>query len=203
MGEKEKEKEKGSQVQLLVRAVVTSPDGKVLYDTGEKKSKSFVIQFLEFFYGLFRGITFNATAVGGGERNITNVLWFCEKAFRLEAGVGVATYGIVVGTGTSPVTNTDFKLDTQLGEGTGGGQITHGAMIVGTTAVVGSNVDLETKRTFTNSTGSTITVRECGAIIRGDTADDRHLIIRDLFGTPVDVPDKCSITVYYTFRTTV
>lgn len=194
-------------VQLLIRAVVKDPDGKIIHDTGQKPSKSFVIQFLEVVYGIF-----NALAVGGYEITATDGTedyvyvhdQNCNQHFIVDAGVNVSTHGIVVGTGDTAETNTDYKLQTQLTEGVGAGNITHGAMTVGAVAVVGANVDLELKRSFTNNTGSTITVKEAGIyIFLNYSTLFYHCIIRDVLVSPIDVPDKCTLTVYYTLRTTV
>lgn len=211
-------KKKSHGIQLLIRAVVTDPDGKVLSDTGEKPSKSYVIQFLEFIYALMQTASaslYRATDVAGAEEiiyissTVGNVAYASLNHFRLDAAINNAYYGIVVGTGNTAVGNTNYKLVTQLTEGIGAGNITHGVMIIGTTAVVGANVDLELKRAFTNNTGSTITVKEAGIYVYwgyntgGATTQSHHCIIRDVLASTIDVPDKCSLTVYYTYRTTV
>lgn len=196
-------KKKSNGVQLLIRAVVTDKDGKVLSDTGQKPSKSFVIQFLEFLYYLFKdgSANYNATATDGTEDNMYD--WDALTSIHLviDAGVNISTHGIVVGTGDTAPTNTDYKLVTQLTEGTTLGKITHGETVIQTTAVVGANVNLETKRSFPNNTGSTITIKEAG--IYTSSSLGIFCIIRDVLGATIDVPDKCALTVYYTFRTTV
>ncbi|GAG42215.1 unnamed protein product, partial [marine sediment metagenome] len=119
-------------------------------------------------------------------------------------GINVDNYGIVAGTGDTAVENDDYKLETQLTEGAGAGDITHGAVIVGSAALVDSNVDIVHYRPFTNNTGSTIAVKETGIYTSQNLLVSRdHCIIRDVLGAPIDVPDKCSLTVYYTIRTTV
>lgn len=199
---------KSHGVQLLIRAVVRDPEGRVLSDTGQKPSKSFVIQFLEFIYGLFDGpATLEATAVDGTEDVIyraEGVDGYCYLHLRVDAPINDDTHGIVVGTGSTAETNTDYKLEAQLTEGVGAGNITHGAMVVGTAGVVGANVDLEIKRSFPNNTGSTITVAEAGVYAKqGIFVPYYHCIIRDVLAASIDVPDKCALTVYYTLRTTV
>lgn len=208
-----KEKKKPSSVQLLLRAVVKDPDGKIISDSGLEPAKSFVLQFLEFFLAFFSatGLDKKATATDGSEDNIwygttqCNVHFFVDAPATLEYGTN---WGIVVGTGDTPATNTDYKLETKLTEGVGAGNINHGDSTVGVAAVVGPNVDLTINRSFTNNTGSTITVKEVGMYSRfkggGSPASGLyHCIIRDVLVAPIDVPDKCSLTVYYTIRTTV
>ena len=200
-----KKEKKSNEVQLLIRLVVRDPDGKILSDTGQKPSKSFVIQFLEFIYGLFDGAAvIDATDVDNAENYI---YWGGREAdlqLHVLAPINTSIYGIVVGTGDTAETNTDYKLDVQLTEGVGAGNITHGAMVVGTTAVVGANVDLLLNRAFPNNTGSTITVKEAGLYTELEFVPFKyHCIIRDVLGTPIDIPDLCALTVYYTLRTTV
>jgi len=193
---------KAHGIQLLIRAVVRDPDGKVISDTGRKPAKSFVIQFLEFMRGLAQEDMWTATNVTGSEENIISYVLACSEHFDVDAGVGEARYGIVVGTGDTAVTNVDYKLETQLTQGITAGKISHGVQIVGTAAVAGANVDLEIKRAFTNLTGSAITVKEAGVYV-GLYATEFHCIIRDVFPGPVNIPNGCSLTIYYTLRTTV
>lgn len=202
------EKKKPHGVQLLIRAVVRDPNGKVLSDTGQKPSKSFLIQFLEFFRYLFDGLTGVATDVFEVEETIYNTggSYQADTTFLINTGINDSDAGIVVGTGDTAETSTDHKLETQLTEGVGAGNITHGAVVVETTEVVGTNVDLETKRSFPNNTGASITIKEAGVytrIIRPSAPNKFHCIIRDVLSPAIDVPDKCALTVYYTFRTTV
>ena len=196
---------KSHGVQLLIRTVVKDPDGKVIHDSGQKPSKSFVIQFLEFIYAASRGSALSATDVAGAESMIYNNAYEPAISFSIDAPINVSLYGIVVGTGDTGETNTDYKLETQLTEGVGAGNITHGVVDFVTVAIVGVNVDFEIKRAFTNNTGSLITVAEAGMYTKqtGPPGPKYHCIIRDVLVASVDVPDKCSLTVYYTLRTTV
>ena len=195
-------KGKPAGVQLFIRAVVRDPDGKIINDTGRKPARSFLIQFLEFVRGLGVGTgTINATATDGTEDVIWKAGVRSDIFYQIGAGINDSDFGIVIGTGDTAVTNTDHKLETQLTEGAGAGNITHGEMIIGTAAVVGTNVDMEIKRAFTNSTGSTITVKEAG--LYAFTSPYYHCTIRDVLSPAVEVPDKCSLTVIYTVRTTV
>lgn len=193
---------KANGIQLLLRVVVRDPDGKVISDTGRKPAKSFLIQFLEFIHGLFSTISRDATATDGTEDAIYSYLQECSENFRVDAPANNENYGIVVGTGFTAEDNEDHQLETQIAEGTGAGQLTHGTTTVNTAAVVGANVDLEVTRTFTNGSGNTITVKEAG-MYTADYSPHYHCIIRDVLGAEVGVPDKCGLSVTYTLRTTV
>jgi len=196
---------KAHGVQLLIRCVVTDPDGKVISDTGNKKARSFLIQFLEYIGAMFDDPgTVDATATDGTE----DMLYWPGQAggvqFMADAGVNIGTHGLVVGTGDTAPTNTDYSLETKIAEGAGAGQLTHGVVVFTAAAVVGANVDMIIQRAFTNNSGSTITVKEAGIYTEMTVVGPYyHCIVRDVLGVPVDVPNRCSLAVYYTFRTTV
>lgn len=201
------EKIKTHGIQLLLRMVVRDPDGKIINDTGLNPTKSFVLQFLVFIYGHFSSQAApTAKAVDGSLDRIRFQTDDGLEHFRMDAGGGVSTYGIVVGTGDTVESNVDYKLASQLGEGATVGKITHSAVSITVPAVAGANVDLELKRSFTNNTGSAIVIKEAGiyTIFTGYEATGKaHCIIRDVFPGPVNVPNYCSLSVHYTLRTTV
>ncbi|TKJ25413.1 MAG: hypothetical protein CEE41_04365 [Hadesarchaea archaeon B3_Hades] len=198
----EKKEKKAHGIQVLLRMVVRDPDGKIISDTGRKPTKSFVFQFLKFIYGMFRASgDYLAKETSGASGIIYDESQDGTHHFRLNAALAQSLYGVVVGTGDTAEDNEDYALATQLTEGVTAGKISHGAMIIGTAGVVGANVDLEVKRAFTNLTGSTITVKEAGVYV--SRVGDYFCILRDVLPAAVDVYDKCSLTVYYTFRTTV
>ena len=200
-----KKDNKSHGVQLLIRCVVRDPDGKIITDTGEKRARSFVLQFLTFIYAMGRATDQLAKATDGTNDPLYTDSMLIERAFRIMAGVGEDPWGVVVGTGDTAADNADFTLETQLTEGVGAGNITHGSVITVNAAVVGANVDFIVERAFSNLTGSEITVKEAGIYTRwGFLAENYyHCIIRDVLSPAVDVPDKCSLTVIYTVRTTV
>lgn len=196
---------KAHGVQLLIRCIVRDPDGKVIRDTGEKKAKSFVIQFLEFLYGMLNApATVMATATDGTEQEIYDASDSPDRHMRVDGGINNDLMGIVVGTGDTAETNTDYALDTQIEDGTGAGQLVHGSCTIGAVAVVGANVDMQVTRTFTNGSGDTITVTEAGIYARqAYSAWKYHCLIRDVLPAGIDVPNLCSISIIYTLRTTV
>lgn len=202
----QRQKEKGRKtaaMELLLRLVVKDEKGQVIQDTGQMPSKSYVLAFLRYIYCLFDNPgNYLQKATNGTNLYIYYTTQDGEDHCRADAPTANDDYGIVVGTGTTAVDNIDHKLDTQLTEGAGAGNISHGAMVVGSAGVVGANVDLVLNRAFTNNTGSTIAVAEAGVYI-ARAASWYHCIIRDVLPSPVNVPDKCSLTVYYTLRTTV
>ncbi len=196
-------KKKTHGVQLLIRAIVRDPDGKIITDTGKKPSKSFVYAFLAFIGGMFLGTgDILIKAVTGANGYVYRYNSSAPTQFRVDAPINTSTYGVVVGTGDTAEDNEDHKLETQLTEGVGAGNITHASVVFEATAVVGANVDLVLKRAFSNATGSTITVKEAG-IYTNQNDTWFHCIVRDVLPASIDVPNLCSLTIIYTMRTTV
>lgn len=206
--EMKEEKKNVASAELLLRLVVKDEKGRVISDSGQMESKSFVIQFLEFVYGMLKSpADLNATDVLGNESFIYESRQDAYQNCRIDAAINVDTHGIVVGSGDTAEANDDYKLETQLTEGVGAGQITHNACSIDeSAAVVGPNVDLIILRSFVNNTGAVRTVAEVGIYKIMETRAvgiKYHCIIRDVLAASVNVPDKCSLSVYYTLRTTV
>ena len=81
--------------------------------------------------------------------------------FKVSAAINIDTYGIVAGTNATAVAITDYKLGTQCTHGTGANQLQHSAVeLVSPYTVSGSDAYFEFRRTLTNNSGSTITLKE-------------------------------------------
>jgi len=109
-------------------------------------------------------------------------------------------YGIVVGSGTTPPTRDDYKLEAQIPDGMNEGQIIYGKTTVEDVNGNPPESVFRVIRTFTNDTPNTITVREIGIVVR---AQGRNVLIaRDVLDTPQDVPPAATLTVRYIFKIT-
>jgi len=211
----EKEKDtKPASVELLVRVVVKDSEGRIIKcigSLGTKPSRSYVIAFLTFVSACMRVTTLSPTDITNTARMIYNSAGGSFQNFLINAGVGGTDRGIVIGSGVNAPTNTDYKLQTIIAHGAGAGQMSYGAQVINATGVVGANVDLIIQRTFTNNSGGDVTINEVGLYVRRDVAYApdppggacTHCAIRDVLPASVTVPNMCSVTVYYTLRTTV
>ena len=194
---------------LYNRIVIHDKNGKLVKRTHWKISKSFVLQFLQHIdfmsthsYGN-QGVSVPIKDVNAASIN----LWINQGAilyFAVFAGDNDSGYGILVGTGTTAVTNIDYKMETKIAHGVGAGQLDYGAHSRTAAQVVGANVDLIISRTFYNGSGNSITVNEIG--IQCQTVGPAggaysFLLARDII-TPVAVANAQTLTVQYTFRTT-
>jgi len=196
------------KVELFYRLLLHDKNGRLVKDSGLKPACSYVIQFLQFIEGCFRGSDLNATDVDNTSQMIVNYGAQCNYTLPANAGAGIDTYGLVVGTnaGATAESNTNYKLDTKiLHSGVGAaGRLNYQAVTFTAAGVVGANVDFSVNRAFVNETGSDIVVREIGIIGRTFDGAAWHyfLLLRDV------VPDFTvtagyTLTVVYTLRTTV
>jgi len=192
-------------IETYYRILKHDPEGRLVKDTGLLPSRSYVIQFLEFFEGLWTNVNKNATDVTGAESYIIYAAHTIDTKGRHIAPGGDDTYGIVVGTnaGTTAEDNENYALDTKILHSAIGaaGKLNYQATLKTTPAVVGPNIDYILSRAFLNETGVTITVKEVGVIIKNTTDTKYHLILRDVVSDE-DVLDDYTLTVVYTLRTT-
>lgn len=192
-------------IETYYRILKHDPEGRLVKDTGLIPSRSYVIQFLEIIEALFDRHTMTSTDVDGAETVMLGSALTLQNYGRVNAGVGVDAYGIVVGTnaGTSAEDNEDYNLDTKiLHSGTGeAGKLNYQSTTFVAPRVVAPNIDLDISRTFLNETGSTITVKEIGIICKNIQITKYHLFLRDVVADE-DVLTGYTLTVVYTLRTT-
>jgi hypothetical protein len=119
------------------------------------------------------------------------------------AGSGDATIGIVVGTGTTAVTMTDYVLQTKINHGSGSGQLSYNAQSFTAPSTVGSTRSYTIQRTWNNLSGADITINEVGIYIsdKSSGVDYRFLLDRTL--STFTIPNSGGGTVTYTISITV
>jgi hypothetical protein len=191
-------------IEIYYRLLLHDRKGKIIKDTGEIPSHSYVIQFLELINGYFDGVAITATDVNGAESTLLGTSRIAYYG-NLNAPATNDTFGIVVGTnaGLTPVSNTDYKLDTKILHGSAiADKLKYGAVTFTAPAVVEANIDMVIVRTFINDSGGTITVKEIGIICKNTTDTKYHLLLRDVVADEA-VLDGYTLTVTYTLRTTV
>jgi len=185
------------QLQALYTLEVKDKNGKTV-SKETKPCKSFVLQFLQVLEGQLDPD--NSIVI----KDTSNVDQTCdenEHAFDISAIVGTTTYGLLVGTGTTPVTTTDYTMETLIAHGTGAGELSYGVASKVTTAEVGVNVDFQTLRTFTNTSGNTINVTEIGLACVANLNYLMLILHEIVASTPV--LNGQTLTVTITLRTTV
>lgn len=186
-------------IKTYITTEVFDRDGKLRYKR-KRRSKSFVKAFLAILLAQMNYDTTitGITDVGGTDRDIVDH----AASFRDKAGATGYQMGVVVGTGTTAVTASDYKLETQIVEGTGTGQLSHQADTPSSLSVSDPNVSFTIHRDFLNQSGATITVNEEGLYLYGYDAAVRIMcVIRDVETTGVAVADGENLRVTYTLQT--
>lgn len=115
--------------------------------------------------------------------------------------------GIVVGTGSTAVTPTDFALATQIADGTSSGQLEHFSCAGTNLTTSSSQGSFDLERLFRNSSGGTITINEVGLYTSFHTASgvlgNNYCIIRDLVSPGFAVNNGEYMRIIYTISVSV
>jgi hypothetical protein len=137
--------------------------------------------------GTARGISIGCSA------SATPTLGGCAPA-------GDTTAGIVVGSSDTPVSLSQYSLGALIPHGTGSGQLTYGATNVET---LSKNTTwlFRIVRTFSNSSGASVTVREIGLYVRlGMSSSPNYyscMLARDVPTSAISIPNGSTLTVRY------
>ncbi|MBA7677973.1 hypothetical protein ES703_86240 [subsurface metagenome] len=190
---------KPGEVGATIELVVRDRYGKITDHRGPMRSKSFVRQFLEL---LFIQALQIPEALAYPVRDTANVLQaICEsgKTFACDAGIGVVTHGIIVGTGAVAPTINDYVLGTPIAHGVVGGQLQYGAVTFGAPASDATTSQFTITRDFANGSGAGITVNEAGVYVKAYeyNLDYYIMTIRDVIGGGILVPNGQTLTVNY------
>jgi hypothetical protein len=133
-----------------------------------------------------------------------NPVQVASTSFQANAGPNVDTYGILVGTGTTAPTIDDYRVETKISHGTGAGQLQYSAVAFGAPTSDGTVSHFTITRDFSNASGSPITVREAGLVVRFERMGSGYgyyLTIRDAVN--ITIPDGETLTVNYRLQATV
>ena len=182
--------------ELWYSVVVRDRHGKIV-SRERRKSKSFLKQWNQLIYVQMTQTPLNITDTAGVSRSVDKI----SAAFGMNGAAVQTSYGTRVGTGTTAVAIDDYALETPIAEGVGAGQMEHLVCTVATYVVAAPNCSFLVSRAIVNNSGASITVRESGIYARGGSYF--LCAVRDVFGTPQDVPNGGSIVVNYTLRVTV
>jgi hypothetical protein len=199
-------------LKLLKRIKVTAKDGTVLSDTGLIPAHSFVKNFL----CLLAAILWHAyDVIGGVHYDIVDHLGATKEFYMfanlegdqitaLRAPANNDAYGIQVGTDSTTPTNADYDLNAKIADGTGTGELNYGEPQQSGPTIDGQAVKWTTSRTFENTSGATITVREIGMMTYSHLLSGTMLalISHDTF-SDVDVINGATLQITYVFETTI
>jgi len=221
-----------NNIDIRIEAKVIDKNGKII-KVHKQKSHSFVSNFLSIIasalatsydqqitsssYGYYYRITNGNYAA----YSPTTSNFEMDQIIDMNDGANDSTYGIVVGTGTTPPTPNDYVLENQIVNGTGSGQLVHSAhtinpqpQIIGSSTyltttttptsgllpVSGNTTSWQVSRQFTNQSGASITVSEVGIYMK--TLNGVTMIVHDLLSSPVTVPNLSILQITYTISIT-
>lgn len=195
-------------IKVYYKVVVRDKNGKVRYII-RRKSKSFVKNFMEYLNKFFKSGTMTLKDINGNDHYIVAGFLDVDNYFetpRLLVGEGIDDCGIVLGSGTTPPTPDDFKLENQIPHGDETGKLHYMNNDCSEVQVSGNEITFEITRDFINNSGGDITIGEMGLILdidykKGGTYYTAHvLMIRDVFDTPVTVLAGGSLSAKYTIK---
>ena len=184
-------------------------DGKII-DRNEQKSRSFVKQFMQILHLCTANISGTPTIVGIGYRQVRTTSNVLQNDYNVTTpignwygGIGIATYGLVIGTGVGAVAMTDYALGTLIAHGTGAGQLQYSTMSFGAPSASATICSFITSRDFANGSSGTVTPTEAGIYI--SRSNGYFLVIRDLIEAGVGVPIVAgnTIALHYKVQTTI
>ena len=183
-------------VKAYLKIKVIDENGKCTYYR-RYRSRSFVANFL-------RTIFTNLTAQGVNNVNTSGGSYTIDynDVMTVNDGSNDDNYGILIGTGTSAPSIINNNLSQVISNGASVGQMQYGAVSV-TGAVTNTSTNtgyITVTRTFTNNSGSSITVSEVGLIAWSGNnfqTNQYYLIIHDLLPSPITVPNGSSLSISY------
>jgi len=213
-----KKEEKKTAPQILWEIEVKDKTGKLLrhYQT---PARSWLKAFIVILKGEFA--TRHGAAYGQGNVSVVDETGTARGFPRAAGGqpfdyqmnlstsgdAGDVSQGIIVGTSDTPNTLTTYALGGKISHGTGSGQLLYGVeTLEDVTNPSGNDLQFRITRTFTNNSGSTITVKEVGLLVKKhDTsaASRSWLVARDVLPSAVDVPDGATLTIRYVVKITI
>lgn len=203
----------------FIEIEVRDSKGKVI-KKGKHEMRSFLnnlLKVLEGFMRAYDATTTSTTVIApDGTSKTVYVEWRAGTNYygggtpmATQAGDNDASYGIIVGSGTTPVDLGQYSLATPIPHGTGAGQLDYDATAVNDlgldTSVSPPIYRFRIVRTFKNLSGGNININEVGLVARsywkdggGVRQDIKYLIARDVLTTTYTVPDEGSATVAIT-----
>jgi len=192
----------------------------------KQEAKCFVKNFAETLYGMLSreavyihtpdnvvhnlNIVYPESLYGDGSKD-----WYYLESRHLEAKAGADndSFGVLVGTGTTAPTNEDYKLESQVPQGTGDNQLDHNPVTVSTVTedTVNNITYFDISRIFYNLGAVDIGINEIALYVRARVYvrnansipmdfDYKYLVIRDVLATTVTVPAGGTLTVTYRLK---
>lgn len=196
----------GLQMGLVVGVRLYEPDG-VFMEEVVQPAHSFVLQWptlLNIHLGKREGSD-QILDTGNTLRSISTSTG--NYVFpRVNAAIASGASGILLGTGTNAVAMTDYALQTQIAQGTGAGQLSHGLCATYPVDTAGANPRyVNIARGFQNNSGGSIAVAEValyGLDSRISPGPQTYCLCRDLLSFTIGVGQLAIVQYSLVFNLT-
>ena len=194
-------------IRLYSRITIRDAQGHVVKRSRWALSHSYLKQFVQILRAHMRVSDESSVLDTGNTSRTLEASIPGAYVLAISTAAGVSTDGLVVGTGSTAVTISDYALGTQIAHGVGSGQMEYGTGSIGSAVVSGSTASFTVSRTFTNSSGASITINEVGiyVIATDSAAVSRYFcIVRDVSATglPATVLNTQTFTVEFKISVT-
>ncbi len=193
------------EVGAVLEWIVKDSKGRI-WNSGQRRSESFTQQFLQLLMIQMMPV---ASDVGMQLRDTGNTLrTLMSNTLNFIAGAAAndATYGIQVGNGNNAPTITDYVIQSLITHGSGAGQLQYGGVTYGAPSSDATTSQFTITRNFSNASGGSITVNEITLVVKGcivDSNQQNFLVIRDVIGGGIAVPNGQTLTANYRIQTVV
>jgi len=193
-----------------IEVVVWDRDGRIV-QSGRHEMHSFLNNLLKFFEAFFKGdglgVGVSMADTGGTTRTVVGAANNSRQSrLGTAAASGDDSYGILVGSGTTPVDMNQYTLASKIPHGTSAGQLSYGPLSLDDLGVVQTVSPpvyrFRLVRSFTNASTSSVTINEIGVAVRYRFADYdyRFLVARDVLPSSYTVPAGGSASVAVTIE---
>ncbi len=199
------------EIGLVLEWRVKDPNGRlVLPRSGKKRGESFVQQFIQMLYIQMNGIGNNFGYPVADVNNFRLEMCVSAKNWDTVAATATTTYGILVGTGNTAPTLTDYCIESLIAHGTGAGQVQYGGMTYGLPTATAAVSSFTLVRSFANNSGGDITVNEAAVYARCyNSMQDNSpyyfylMLLRDVIAGGILLLDGETLTLNYRYQAAI
>jgi len=167
----------------------------------KRKCHSFVKQFLDFLFLFLSSSTCTIKNTGGTDSDFLKPTAFTSTFDHTTFLIynTNTTVGPAVGGGLTGVSINDYKIEAA----TVGGNLQYSIPVAGAPTTTAAGSTWISTKIFTNNSGFSVTVNEIGIYTYHYRIDVYFLLARDNLTSPVILANGESLTLNYTFQTTI
>lgn len=188
---------------IIVPSLKVEANYEIVGRVGKRKGiitcGCFVKQFGQLLHMMFGGLAAYSMKDTAGATKTPSGDLTDYYTLRCTANAADATFGIVVGLDNTAVDIEDYALASKCAHGTGANEFSYGGPVGFTLGSDATSNTVIATRTFANSSGNDIIVKEIGLIVSNATG--KFLILRDIIADPgLTVLTTEELTVNYKIK---